>query len=173
LLEADSKKVAAGGYLLDKEIYKLYRKKSSNSGTASDILTNSDYTLVEELDKAPDKLPLPVNQGAIMTDQFVVWMASSDGELRDWEIWGYNIGKGKTFLIASNKDYTIPQNRRIFPYWPIIRFDQSGKTLLLNLPMVRGNDGIERSYVIIYDLNEESIFKTITSEDYIYSYPCR
>jgi len=50
---------------------------------------------VEELDKAPDKLPLPVNQGAIMTDQFVVWMASSDGELRDWEIWGYNIGKGK------------------------------------------------------------------------------
>lgn len=171
LLEADSKKVAAGGYLLDKEIYKLYRKKSSNSGTASDILTNSDYTLVEELDKAPDKLPLPVNQGAIMTDQFVVWMASSDGELRDWEIWGYNIGKGKTFLIASNKDYTIPQNRRIFPYWPIIRFDQSGKTLLLNLPMVRGNDGIERSYVIIYDLNEESIFKTITSEDYIYSYP--
>ncbi|HHY83815.1 MAG TPA: hypothetical protein GX505_14220, partial [Clostridiales bacterium] len=53
LLEADSKKVATGGYLLDKEIYKLYRKKSSNSGTASDILTNSDYTLVEELDKAP------------------------------------------------------------------------------------------------------------------------
>jgi len=77
------------------------------------------------------------------------------------------------YQIASNKDYTIPQNRRIFPYWPIIRFDQSGKTLLLNLPMVRGNDGIERSYVIIYDLNEERIFKTITSEDYIIRTPCR
>jgi len=152
-----------------KPILKLYKRK--NAGEAfPKKLTESDYMLVKVLDKAPEDEPYPQNQGAELSDRFVVWQASSNESSTNWQVWGYDINKDKEFLICSYKDHAIPQDRGDFYNFPVYTLVAEKNLLLMNF-VEQDSDGKLRGKIFTYDLASEKILKVISSEKYAYSRP--
>jgi len=147
-----------------KLILKLYKRKNIIEPLPNK-LTKSDYELLKVLDKAPEDQPYPQNQEPKLSDHFVVWQASSNEFDQNWEIWGYDINKDKTFLICSYNDYKISQNS-----YPIYTMPEDKNVLLVNL-VTQDPDGKLRSEIIIYDLTNEKISEVLKSDKYIYSSP--
>ena len=147
-----------------KPILKLYKRKNIIEPLPN-RLTKSDYKLLKVLDKAPEDQTWPQNQVPKLSDRFVVWQSSSNEFTLNWEIWGYDINKDKTFLICSYKDYKISPNSH-----PIYTMAKDRNVLLINLE-IQDPDGKRRSEIVVYDLINEKISKVLKSDKYSYSSP--
>ncbi len=145
-----------------KTVIKLYEMKNplvSHPGK----LSKSDYTLVKVLDKAPDG-ELPQNQSCAISDDFVVWQASSKDDGSNWEIWGYDIKGNEVFPICSHKEYKTP--RYVFPDCTI-----GGNDILLIDLVTTESDGKTGRKVIVYDLSNRKTLMVLGNDKYIYFFP--
>jgi len=139
-------------------VLKLYERKNAN-GKLPKELTPSDYTLVATLDKAPRSGPMPQNQEGKVSEDFVVWNASSSSACTDWTLWAYDIHTGNTFKVISSADYGSEE--------PISRFfpDNPGKLCLWHTNEKNGNT---ESGISVYDLKSRTLLPVVSSSTYQY-----
>jgi len=140
-------------------VLNLYRRKNMNSPFPKEI-TYSDYILIKTLDKAPKNGPMPQNQEAIMSKDFVVWNASSNSNCSDWTTWAYDINTGETFKVISYKECSAgPLFYTFFP-------DNPDK-IMSNYTEYKNGKPI-RSNIVIYDLKTRKLSTLLSSSKYDY-----
>lgn len=143
-----------------KTVIKLYRMKNPLVfPSRTNKLSRSDYILVKILDKAPDG-ELPQNQNCAISDNFVVWQASSKGDGSDWEIWGYDIKGNEIFPVCSHKEYKTP--KFVFPDYTI----ENDNILLIDL-VTTESDGKNGRKVIVYNLSTRKTLMVLGNDEYI------
>jgi len=142
------------------EVLKLYKRKNANSPLPKK-LSYSDFTLVKVLDKAPDRGPLPQNQDFVVSDNFVVWVASSLNDCGDWTAWAYDIKNNKTYPLFSYKD---------FPYGEPSYVYNKGDILTL-VAETEDKDGTLISELMLYNLHTRKLQRVASSREFVFSEP--
>ncbi len=140
-----------------KIVLKLYKRKSVETPLPKE-LTQDDYKLVKVLDKAPDKGPMPQNQDYAVSENFVVWIASSLDTCADWTVWAYDIKNDKTFPVITHIDYPTPQE--VVPHF---QFSCDSSNILVI--SVRTKD---KSDILVYNLSKKSIKPIMSSRKYLF-----
>ena len=139
-------------------VLKLYKRKNANSELPKE-LTPTDYTLVATLNKAPRSGPMPQNQEGKVSEDFVVWNASSSPACTDWTLWAYDIHTKNTFKVLSCADYGAEEP--VFHFFP----DNPDK---LYFCYTKEKNGNMESGISVYDLKNRTLSPVVSSSTHQY-----